>query len=184
VLAQGVARAVPAISFGMATNLIGGLVVLGALLLGIRPALGTLMNMLLVGFFSDLILTLRLVPDYTVAGWTPTELGARLGLVTAGTVIVGLATAIYIKGGLGAGPRDSLMLGLYHRLGWSIARVRTVIEVLVLVGGIGLGGTAGLGTLIWALTIGLAVQTGFRLLRVRPPAVGGLVRPAVKPPGQ
>jgi uncharacterized protein len=106
------------------------------------------------------------LPDLRGAGWSPAEVLARLVLVTLGVVLVGLGTALYIKGGLGAGPRDGLMLGLSARLRRPVMVVRTGIEVTVLVLGIVLGGTAGLGTLLWALGIGPAVGAWFRVLRV------------------
>lgn len=169
VLSEGLTRHLP-LSFGLATTLVGLLVVLLALGLGIRPAVGTLLNMTLVGAYADLILATRLLPDLRGAGWSPPEVAARLALLAAGIVLVGLGTACYLKGGLGAGPRDGLMLGLSARLRRPVAVVRTGIEITVLALGVLLGGTAGLGTLLWALGIGPAVAAWFRILGVAPPA--------------
>lgn len=179
VLSEGLTRYLP-LSFGLATNLVGLLVVLVALALGIRPALGTLLNMTLVGLYADLILAARLLPDLRGAGWSPGEIAARLALAAVGVVLVGLGTALYLKGGLGAGPRDGLMLGLSARLRRPVAVVRTGMEVTVLALGVLLGGTAGLGTLLWALGIGPSVGLWFRLLRVKPasPRLARRERPA------
>lgn len=169
VLTEGLTLWLP-LSFGLATNLIGLLVVLVAMALGIRPALGTLLNMMLVGVYADGILALGLLPDYARAGWSLAEIAARLALMALGLMLVGLGTALYLKAGLGAGPRDGLMLGLSRRLCRPVGVVRTGIEVTVLALGVLLGGAAGVGTLVWALGIGLSVQVWFRLLSVRPPA--------------
>ena len=179
VLTEGLTRWLP-ISFGLATNLVGLLVVLVALLLGIRPALGTLLNMVLVGIYADLILATGLLPDYNGAGWSRPEIAGRMALMAGGIALVGLGTALYLKGGLGAGPRDGLMLGLSLRLGRPVGVVRTGIELIVLALGVLLGGTAGIGTLLWALGIGLAVQFWFRIMRVRPPTAR---HRSVKPSG-
>jgi uncharacterized membrane protein YczE len=165
-LSEGLTRHLP-IRIGESTILVSLAVVLIALMLGIRPSFGTLMNMTLVGVYADLILTSGLLPDYRAAGWSPPEIAARLGLTIGGIVLVGLGTALYLKGGLGAGPRDGLMLGLSARLRRPVAAVRTGIELTALVVGVLLGGTAGLGTLLWALGIGPAVGAWFRLLRVK-----------------
>lgn len=167
VLSDGLTRVLP-LSFGVATVLSGLVVVLAALALGIRPALGTLMNMVLVGLYSDAILASGLVPELGAAGWSPPALAARSGYLAAGIVLTGLGTALYLKGGLGAGPRDGLMLGLSRRLRRPIAPVRTGIEVTVLALGVVLGGTAGIGTLVYALGIGPVVAFWFRRLRVQP----------------
>jgi uncharacterized membrane protein YczE len=166
VLSEGLTRHLP-IRIGESTILVSLAVVLVALALGIRPSFGTLMNMTLVGVYADALLATGLLPDYRTAGWSPPEVAARLALTIGGIVLVGLGTALYLKGGLGAGPRDGLMLGLSARLRRPVAAVRTGIELTALVVGVLLGGTAGLGTLLWALGIGPAVGVWFRLLRVK-----------------
>src|SRR3712207_5939098 len=92
VLSDGLTRVLP-LSFGTATILVGLAVVLLALALGIRPALGKLMNMTLVGLYADLILAGGLVPDLGRAGWSWPALAARLGFLVAGLVLTGLGTA-------------------------------------------------------------------------------------------
>lgn len=113
-----------------------------------RPGLGTIMNAVEIGLVVNLTKPIIGEPDH-IAG--------RLALMLAGLVIVGLGSAIYIGSGLGAGPRDGLMLGLSER-GISVRLARTVIELSVLVTGIVLGGPIGLGTVAFALGIGPIVQ--------------------------
>jgi uncharacterized membrane protein YczE len=110
-----------------------------------RPGFGTVANAILVGVFVDL--TLRVVGDGTGWGW-------RVALLVAGVLLNGLATALYIGASFGSGPRDGLMTGLVRRTGRSVRVVRTVLEVTVLAAGWLLGGTVGVGTLLYALAIG------------------------------
>jgi uncharacterized membrane protein YczE len=113
-----------------------------------RPGIGTIMNAVEIGLVVNLTKPLVGEPDHVVG---------RLALMLAGLVIVGFGSAIYIGSGLGAGPRDGLMLGLSER-GISIRSARTVIEITVLVTGILLGGPIGLGTVAFAIGIGPIVQ--------------------------
>jgi uncharacterized membrane protein YczE len=110
-----------------------------------RPGFGTIANALLVGVFVDL--TLAVLDD---AGPWP----ARVALLLGGILLNGLATALYIGASLGAGPRDGLMTGLVRRTGRSVRVVRTTLELTVLGVGWLLGGTVGIGTLLYAAAIG------------------------------
>ncbi|GAB2853823.1 hypothetical protein GCM10027074_20880 [Streptomyces deserti] len=92
--------------------------------------------------------------------------------MVAGIVLNGAATGLYIAARFGAGPRDGLMTGLHRRTGLSIRVVRTAIEVTVVVTGFLLGGTIGVGTLLYAVSIGPFAQLFLRLFAV-PPASGG-----------
>jgi uncharacterized membrane protein YczE len=177
VLSDGLTRVLP-LSFGLATILVGLLVVVVAAALGIRPALGTLMNMTLVGLYADAILATGLLPDLGAAGWDARLVGLRITFLAVGIALTGLGTALYLKAGLGAGPRDGLMLGLSRRLRRPIAPVRTGIEVTVLALGVLLGGSAGIGTLVYALGIGPAVAFWFRRLHVRTAAAPAPARDA------
>ena len=87
-----------------------------------------------------------------------TSLPVRITLLVSGIVVNALATGMYIGAGFGAGPRDGLMTGIHARLGWSIRSVRTAIEVSVLIVGYLLGGAFGVGTVLYALTIGPLIQ--------------------------
>ena len=123
-----------------------------------RPGFGTFANAVLVGVFVDLTL---LVLDPAQA-WP-----ARMLLLLGGVLLNGLATALYIGASLGPGPRDGLMTGLVRRTGRSVRLVRTVIEVTVLVVGFLLGGTVGVGTLLYAFAIGPSRTPSCRCSRSR-----------------
>jgi uncharacterized membrane protein YczE len=110
-----------------------------------RPGFGTVSNAILVGVFVDLTMV---VLDDAGSWW------ARVALLLAGVGLNGLATALYIGASFGSGPRDGLMTGLVRRTGRSVRVVRTVLEVTVLAVGWLLGGTVGVGTLLYALAIG------------------------------
>ena len=109
-----------------------------------RPGLGTVSNAILVGLVLDA--ALPLMPQ-------PGALLARAALLAAGIAANAVATALYIGAGLGPGPRDGLMTGLAAR-GWPVRRVRTLIELTVLAAGWLLGGSVGVGTLLYAVSIG------------------------------
>lgn len=113
-----------------------------------RPGLGTLANAVLVGVFVEV--ALAVVPS-------PDELGAASLLLVAGIVLNAVATALYLSAGLGAGARDGLMTGLAAR-GIPIRRARTVVEITVLAAGWLLGGTVGIGTVLYAVSIGPLVH--------------------------
>lgn len=161
-LHQGMSRRLP-VSIGQAAIVVGLLVLVVTLLLKQRPGLGTLTNLILIGSFIDIILSSRLVPDLSRA-----DLVSRLAVHVAGVLIIGVGSALYIKAGLGAGPRDGLMIALSRLSGIRVGVVRTSIELSVLVLGYALGGTVGIGTLIFALGIGIAVDVAFRLFKVKP----------------
>ena len=124
-----------------------------------RPGFGTFANAVLVGAFVDLTL---LVLDPAQA-WP-----VRVLLLLGGVLLNGLATALYIGASLGPGPRDGLMTGLVRRTGRSVRLVRTVIEVTVLVVGFLLGGTVGVGTLLYAFAIGPVAHALLPLLTITP----------------
>ena len=79
-----------------------------------------------------------------------------------GVVVIALGSGIYLATDLGPGPRDGLMTGVHRRFGWSIRRARTAVELTVLAIGWALGGTVGLGTVVFALGIGPLVQVALR----------------------
>jgi len=130
------------------------IIVLSYVAARIKPGAGTVANMICIGTFID-----WLMPHMPVfRGWA-----VQVAVFGLGVLLEGLATRVYIGAGLGAGPRDGLMLGLSRITGRSIRLVRTRIEVTVLAAGALLGGKLGLGTVIFALGIGPAVQFFFRL---------------------
>ncbi len=109
-----------------------------------RPGIGTVCNVVVVGVVIDVVLALFAPPHQIVGRWA---------LLLGGVVLNAVATAAYIGAGLGPGPRDGLMTGLAAR-GHSVRIVRTAIELTVLAVGWLLGGTVGIGTVIYALSIG------------------------------
>ncbi|GIH24722.1 membrane protein [Acrocarpospora phusangensis] len=143
-------------SIGTWIILVGALVMLFWIPLRQKPGLGTISNIVLLGLFADA--TIWLSP-------TPSHLAVRWAYLLAAVVLVAFATALYIGAGMGPGPRDGLMTGL-HRTGLSIRLARTVIEISVLVAGWLLGGTVGIGTLVFAAAIGPLTQLFMRLHRV------------------
>ena len=161
VLNQGVARML-GIQFGWAVIVIGALVLLAWIPLHQRPGFGTVSNIVVVGLAVNA--ALALIP-------APGPMAARAGFLAAGIGLNALATALYIGARLGPGPRDGLMTGLAAR-GHPIRVVRAGIEITVLLAGIALGGTIGVGTLAYALAIGPLVQLLLPRLTVPTPPAG------------
>lgn len=169
---DGISRQTP-LSIGVATQLVGLLMLAVSWFAGIRPGFGTLANMVLVGLFLDLILWSNVIPE---ADAYP----IRVAMLLAGIVLLGLASALYIKAGFGAGPRDSFMLALHRRTGLRIGKVRWMMETFAVVAGIALGGAFGVGTIIFAILVGFVVDYFFNLLGVRTQSKAQPVRPATQ----
>jgi uncharacterized membrane protein YczE len=155
VLHQGIAKHTP-LSFGLANVLVAVIVLFLAWRLGSRPGIGTIANAVLIGLFVAFVLPLSFVEH--LSGW---PLPARIALLGFGLALFGVGSAFYIGAGLGAGPRDSLMLVGTLRSGVRIGAVRAALEGTALVAGVALGGTVGVGTLVFALLIGPAVEASF-----------------------
>jgi uncharacterized membrane protein YczE len=155
---QGLSR-----RFGLGVGtwaIIVGLVVLALWIpLRQRPGFGTVSNVIVVGSVIDL--SLATIP-------APHGLASRTVVLLAGVFLNGVATGAYIGAGLGPGPRDGLMTGLAAR-GHSIRVVRTALELTVLVSGWLLGGTVGIGTVVYALAIGPLAHIFIPLFHVREP---------------
>jgi uncharacterized membrane protein YczE len=158
VLHQGLSRR---LGFGVGTwaLIVGGGVLLLWLPLRQKPGLGTVSNALVIGPVIDLVLVT--VP-------APTGLAARAAVMVGAVALNGVATGAYIGAGLGPGPRDGLMTGMAAR-GHSIRVVRTGIELSVLAAGWLLGGTVGVGTVLYALAIGPLVHVFVPRLRIAMP---------------
>jgi uncharacterized membrane protein YczE len=165
VLHQGLAERLP-LSFGMVTIVVGALVLLAWIPLRQRPGVGTVSNVIVIGLAVDAALAVLPAPDAPAL---------RLTVMLAGVGLNGVATAAYIGARLGPGPRDGLMTGLVRRTGRSVRLVRTSIEVTVLAAGWLLGGTVGVGTVVYALGIGPLVHVLLPVLTVPEPARGPLV---------
>jgi uncharacterized membrane protein YczE len=161
---QGLSR-----TFGLAIGtwaiVVGAFVLLLWIPLRQRPGIGTLSNVVLVGLTMDVVLGHVHAPH----GMT-----ARIACLVCGVFLNGVATGAYIGAGLGPGPRDGLMTGLAAR-GQSIRVVRTGLELTVLVTGWLLGGTVGVGTVVYALSIGPLAHVFIPLFaRGRPTPEGAL----------
>lgn len=150
------------LSFGTVTGIIGALVLLCWIPLRQRPGVGTIANIVVISVAVDAALAVLPAPN---------ALGMRIGFMVGAVVLNGVATAAYIGARLGPGPRDGLMTGIAAKIG-SIRLVRTGIEVTVLGTGWLLGGTVGIGTVVYALAIGPLAQLFLPLFTWKPrPAV-------------
>jgi uncharacterized membrane protein YczE len=170
VLHSGFIRHVP-ITLGQAVVLFSFLVLLLWIPLRETPGLGTISNAVVVGLAADATLVLLDPPE----AWP-----WRIGLMVAGVVLNGLATAMYIGAQLGRGPRDGLMTGLARRTGGSLRLIRTGLEVTVVVVGLLLGGALGIGTVLYAVAIGPLTQLmlpGWTVPVSPPPVRRGTARP-------
>lgn len=174
VLADGIRINTP-LTFGTAVIAIGFVLVAGTWIGGQRPGIGTIANMILIGAFADLMLATKLG-----VGIMEGPLVVRTLLDLGGIATIGIGSALYIGAELGAGPRDSLMVLLSRKLKIRIGLARAIIEGSALIAGVLLGGTAGVGTVLFALGIGPAVDLAFRLfgMNVRPGDVPATTGPA------
>lgn len=144
VLHQGISRLTP-IPIGTVGIFVGLIVLLGWIPLHERPGTGTVLNVVVIGVVIDVTLLFLPVPE---AVWV------RIAYLLSGPLLFAIGSGWYIGAGLGAGPRDGLMTGISRVTGWPVGRVRTGIEVTVLGVGFLLGGTAGIGTILFTFTIG------------------------------
>lgn len=153
VLAQGISSRLP-ISIGLATLLTSALVLLLWIPLRERPGLGTIANAIVIAV--ALQVGVLLLPQ-------PGNEAVRLLMVLAGIGLIGVGSGLYLTTHLGPGPRDGWMTGIHVRTGRSITGIRLGIEATVLAIGWLLGGTVGIGTVLFALLVGPAVGYGLRL---------------------
>ena len=160
----GITTHVP-MTFGQVTIVVGALVLLLWVPLRQWPGLGTVANVVVIGLAADAGLALIAPPE---------SMWARVVMLGSGIVLNGVAGGLYIGSQLGPGPRDGLMTGFARRTGLSIRLVRTTIEVVVLAIGWLLGGPVGLGTVLYAVSIGPLVQFFLPRLTVE-------LQPAVEP---
>jgi uncharacterized membrane protein YczE len=161
VLHSGLIRYLP-ITLGQAVVLMSFVVLLIWIPLREVPGIGTVANALVVGFSADGTLALLDAPHPVVL---------RIGLMVGGVLLCGLAGALYIGAQFGRGPRDGLMTGLARRTGRSLRTVRTGIELTVVAVGLLLGGTIGIGTVLYALAIGPLTQLWLPAFTIDLPAV-------------
>lgn len=143
------------ITIGTATQLVGIAVIVLDIIFGERLGWGTIGNVIFIGFFIDLI---------NSRGWVPVfeNVWAAYGEMLVGTIIMALATYVYLSAQLGAGPRDGMMIALTKRSRMPVGMIRNLIEIGVLIIGYFLGGTVGLGTLFMAVVFGRLMQLVFQ----------------------
>ena len=145
--------------FGWIIVISSGVVLLLWIPLRQMPGLGTVLNALLVGPSMEVGLALVDAPELLVH---------KIVLFAAGLLMMGIASGFYIGAGFGPGPRDGLMVGINARFGWPLWAARTTVEVIVLSIGWFLGGTVGVGTVIFALMIGPLAQRAIKVYRIGP----------------
>ncbi len=156
---DGIAIQTP-LSFGQGTILVGIVMIFVSWAFGVRPGLGTFANMAMVGVWIDLILWSDIIPEaqnYVV----------RVLMLVAAIILLGFGSALYIKPGFGAGPRDSFMLALVRLTNIRVSVIRWAIEVTVVILGILMGGDFGIGTIIFAILIGPVVEFWFNVFKIR-----------------
>ncbi|CAB5029736.1 unannotated protein [freshwater metagenome] len=158
VLHQGISEKAD-IKMGTVIIIVGVVLLLAWIPLRMKPGIGTIMNAIQIGlvenFMDDLLPHSQLIV-------------ARVAFLVAGMLFIAFGSGLYIGAELGSGPRDGLMLGLNKRFGISIRLARTTVEIVVLVVGLILGGSIGLGTFVFAFGIGPLVQKALVALRMSP----------------
>lgn len=152
------------VSIGLASILVGVIIIFATVLLGEKLGLGTILNMLLIGVFLDMILNLDFIPTMgnTISG---------IAALMVGLFVISIATYFYIGSGFGAGPRDSLMVALARKTRLPIGLCRGAIEISAVLIGWKLGGMVGIGTVISALAVGFCIQITFGILKFDPKSI-------------
>ena len=148
VLAQGISKQAD-LTVGMATFVVSVLVLFLWIPLRETPGIGTILNAILIAMSIDVMAPF--IPN-------PTDKIPQIIQATVGIILVGIGSALYLTANLGPGPRDGWMTGVQKKTNWPIGRVRVGIEIIVLSIGIALGGTFGLGTVMFAIGIGPAIS--------------------------
>ncbi len=152
------------LTIGVASAVVGVAVLLAWIPLRNRPGIGTVANVVVIALTVDA--GIAILP-------TPSDTAVRVAMMLGAVVLNAVSTVLYIGAGLGPGPRDGLMTGLVARTGLSVRLVRTSIEATVLTVGWLLGGTVGVGTVVYAFGIGPLVQLFLRITPGRVLAGGG-----------
>lgn len=151
------------VRFGLMAIVVSVVVLLIGVAARVRPGIGTLLNVFVIGAVLDRLLTSPLLADLD-----DRPMALRLCATLLGIATVAAGSALYLGAHLGPGPRDGLMVAIHLRTGWRVGTARATLEGVVLVLGVLLGGPVGIGTVLFALGIGPAVQVAFRVLRQTP----------------
>lgn len=157
VLSHGISK-IGDVSRGKAHIAIGSMLLVSNGVLGERLGWGTIVSMVLTGIFMDFFMESNLIPIFS-------GFYLRILMLLIGLFIIGIGTYLYIGVGLGAGPRDGLMVALTRKTHKSVCLIRGIIEITAMAIGYFLGGFVGIGTIITALTIGCFVQLAFKLFK-------------------
>ena len=143
-------------TYGVASVIVSALVLIAWIPLKVKPGIGSILNAILIGLWSDIFIPqIPKIDQYWV----------NLFMFLIGMVIVAIATGLYITSYLGSGPRDGLMIGTQKLLGWPLWQIRTMYEVLVLIIGWLMGGQVREGTLIFAVCIGVLMQLSLKVFK-------------------
>ncbi len=157
VLHQGIGERI-GIPMGTVDVLLSVPIVFAFLPLRQRAGLGTLLSATLLGMTTNFTLLVLPQPDGSPM---------QFAFMAAGVAAIGFGSAMYLTSNMGPGPRDGIMTGLHQRYGWRIRTVRTALEVSVLIIGFALGGTVGIGTVLYAIVIGQVIELALRMLGYR-----------------
>jgi uncharacterized membrane protein YczE len=144
------------LTLGQISQVTGLMVLILGWILGFPPGFATIMNMIFIGFFIDVVIDSGIFPQ-------PDALYSQFLMLFFSIISLGIGSLFYLSPKLGAGPRDGLMMGLVQRFDRPVGEIRTAMEIIVLVMGYLLGGPVGIGTLVSALTVGYAIQLAFKL---------------------
>lgn len=145
-------------SIGLASILVGLLICIVTWIFKEKIGIGSILNMVLIGVFIDVLFSIKLIP-------TSSNLGLGILELCCGLVVIAFASYYYISSGFGAGPRDSLMVLLTRKTKLPVGLIRTCLEVFVSIAGWLLGGSVGIGTVLVSLLIGFCVHLVFALLK-------------------
>ena len=154
---QGISNMI-GITIGNASILVGLIICVTVALAGEKLGLGTILNMILIGFFLDLILALDRIP--LMKDFLPGVI-----MMIVGLFVISIATYFYLGSGFGAGPRDGLMVVLERKTGLPVGLCRAILESMVVFLGWLMGGPVGLGTAFAAFGIGFCIQVTFMLFK-------------------
>jgi len=154
---QGISKILN-ITIGQASIGVGVILIVLNSFFGERLGWGTILNMLLIGLFIDLLMLNNIIP-------VSNSFFSGFIMAMLGMFVIGIASFLYIGAGLGSGPRDGLMVALTKKTGKSVRFIRNFIETSVLVIGYLLGGHVGIGTVLMSLCIGYFVQFAFKICR-------------------
>lgn len=164
---QGVSN-ITGLTFGVVSQLTGILIIMLSLTIKIYPGIGTLFNMYLIGVLIDLFDKLNFIPEAN-------DLVSRFVYLIVGTLLLNYGIYVYISCLLGAGPRDGLLVGLVKITGVSVSIIRPAIEITILIIGILLGGSYGIGTIINAVGGGYLLNVIFKIHKFNPKKTNQMV---------